>query len=227
MDARDTIRRRIVDRAVDLFNKDNPNGGGMFTTAHYGQALKAEFRMSGPCPDGATCTEHLAGMDGVERAGGNMWRRLARQGGPAQSDISETAEGRPDDPHGVRLESYAVQRWHDRQLLEIEDKVMAAVMGILVGAAPGPRPDIRLGGNMWWSVETMADAVKNNDLVWDGLLENMVGLVLYTMAVGGRVVSQPNMLVDGARVTVFALAPKGADAENGPPSGRPPSEGRR
>ncbi len=92
-------------------------------------------------------------------------------------------------------------------------------MGVLVGDELGATPDISLGGGMWWSVETMANAVKNDDLVWDGLLENMVGLVLYTMAVDGRAISRPNMLVDGARATVFTLAPKGADSR------RPPLDG--
>lgn len=216
MDDRNTIRRRIIDIAVDLFNEDNPNGGGLFTTAHYGQAMKAEFRISGPCPDAMICTGHLAEMDGIARLGGHMWRRLAQQEVPTQSDISETTKVESDDPHGVRLDV-------DPRLLKIEDAVEKGILRILAGGyifAGGYALPVGQGG-VAWTIETMADALKNNDLAQDGLLENMVGLALYTMAVDGRVISQPNILVDGARVTMFALAPRGADARRPPLDGSP------
>ena len=40
------------------------------------------------------------------------------------------------------------------------------------------------------------------------VLENLVGLQLYVMAVDGRAVAEHNILVDGERKTVFLLAKK-------------------
>jgi len=76
MDDRDTIRRRIIDRAVGLYKNKNPSGGMVFfTTAHYGQAVDAEFKMPSQTLDNVTCTKHLLKMgDLVERAGGKLWR---------------------------------------------------------------------------------------------------------------------------------------------------------
>lgn len=198
MDDRNAIGRRIIDRAVDLFGRENPNdGGGLFTTAHYGQAVKAEFRTPGPTLDGATCAEHLEAMDGVERAGSNMWRRVARSGAPARSnsDITETTTGVGDT---LRL--------------EVEDGVMRLLSGEAVRAA-GSR------GATWWSIETMAAALEGWGLAGDlpgnvVLLENLVGLSLYTMAVDGRAVSQRNILLEGERRTVFALAAAPSDLRN-------------
>jgi len=72
------IRKRILEDAVARFASSNPDeaGDGRFTTAHYAQALKEEFRIPGPVPDGETCREHLSKMDDVEQEGPCMWRRV-------------------------------------------------------------------------------------------------------------------------------------------------------
>jgi len=75
------IRRRILDDAVSRFASSNPDeaGDGRFTTAHYAQALKSEFNIPGPVPDGDICREHLSGMDDVEQEGPCLWRTSVRQ----------------------------------------------------------------------------------------------------------------------------------------------------
>lgn len=207
MDDRDTIRRRIIDRAADLFKASDPlhRSEGLFTTAHYGQSMKAEFRTPGPTLDGETCTGHLSQMgDLVEKAGSNLWRR---KGSQADRRAVEENHGQSDasEPATSGVGSSA-------ELLEaaVEGGVQRILSGDGLHAAA-----IIERNTLWWSIETLADAMKNNNLVWDGLLENMVGLVLYTMAVDGRVVARPNMLVDGARVTVFALVAKGEPTVSG------------
>lgn len=207
MSDRDIIMQRIVERAVSLFSADNagdPNKGGLFTTAHYGQAMKAEFKTPGPTLDSETCAKHLSQMgDIVERAGGNIWRCRRLGSGPIQSDASETI--------GVEIDESEAESLTSGQLelrARFEVGLRSAVLRVLSGGG-----NVNFSSTMWWSIEGMSDALKNNDLVWDGHLENLVGLALYSMAVDGKVVSQPNMLVDGARVTVFALVPKSAGSQ--------------
>jgi len=244
MDDRDTIGRRIVDDAVMRFNKDNGASGCLFTTAHYGQAMKAEFRTPGPTLDGATCAEHLSQMgDLVEHAGPNLWRRKA-QGDSVQSDITEAeAEHEPeiDRPEigNARAEAvsnkfvygYSCRQCHkpmdepgpnhgvgadccgtcDAALLKLESAVVVGIVQVLslgLGRPSGLRQP-----NIWWSMETVTAKLRNilkdrfgDSMLDDGLLGNMVGLAIYAFAVEGKILARPNMLVDGARVTVFALA---------------------
>lgn len=210
MDDHDTISRRIIDQAVDLFSKDpdaveeTPIRGELFTTAHYGQAMKAEFRMSDVILDDEICAKHLLHMsDIVKRVDDHLWQRKAQQEGLTQGDITET-QTVPLPYSDVRL---------DVELMEIESKVMDDVLRLLADGTGYLFP-VGRDGVAWWTIETMAEALKkNNNLVGMTFLENMVGLAFYTMAVDGRVVTQPNTLVGGARVTVFALAPKGADVD--------------
>ncbi len=200
MDNRDTIRRRVIDRAVALFDADNPNGGGLFTTAHYGQAMKAEFRTAGPTLDGATCSGHLSKMgDLVKRAGGNMWRRL--DGAQHTRDIGHAE---PAGPAAGEVED----------AFEAAEEVVVNAMVVL----------LRQDGIGWWYAEMMTEAMEDRLLEvpviraaaqagGEEFVGNLVNCVLYTMAVEGRVATKRNMLVDGAPRTVFALVPKGADID--------------
>jgi len=205
MDDRDTIRRRVIDLAVSLFNEKNQNGDGLFTTAHYGQAMKAEFKTPGPTIDSEPCARHLLQMgDIVEKAGSNLWRRKMRLGDPAQ--VGTIIDDEIYNRHGAEID------------VEIGVKVESEVMDVLsdknaIGAG---------GATPWWTVGLMAAALHHIEEKYDlegGLLENMVGIILYTMAVDGRVVAQPNMMMDGTRATIFTLAPKNVDVM------RPPFEG--
>lgn len=180
MDNGETIKWRIIDRAVDLFARDDPNRGGLFTTAHYGQALKTEFRMPGPVLDAAVCTGHLDAMDGVERAGGCMWRRTAQRDAPVGSDITETlGDADPDAPLD--------------ELARTETAVLRAL-------------DEPAG--MWWTVGTMSAKLKAGALsdLDDDFLESLVGCVLYTLSLNGKAVAKSNVVLEGERGTVFAIA---------------------
>ncbi len=93
MEDRRVIERRIIDRAVNLFRNMSGNSpkDTRFTTAHYAQALKAEFRTPGPVLASETCTKHLEAMTSVESAGSCLWRLLPLEGDSVESDINEAA----------------------------------------------------------------------------------------------------------------------------------------
>jgi len=245
MDDRNIIRQRIIDRAADLFSKKNPNGGGLFTTAHYGQAIKAEFKTPGPTLDGETCTKHLLEMgDIVEKAGGNLWRRKGAGGAAevilregrrtaevhTQNDTIDSETHCEDDscfcPACVEIRVAASRIEIENEWQALESEVEREIIDILSDQSKFLGVDV----TTWWTVGLMAATLhhieENNDL-GDGLLENIVGIVLYTMAVDGRVISQPNMLVDGTRTTTFTLAPKSVDVDDMQPpfEGSPDDEG--
>ncbi len=181
-DNQDTIRRRIIDRAVSLFAKDRGNSGSdgrTFTTAHYAQSMKAEFRTPGPALDSAACTSHLEAMDDVEAVGSCLWRHTAQRGASADDGTTGT-------PILDKL-SWA------------EDCVEAILKNVPM---------------FWWTVGTMAAELSGGEMsdVDCDLVENLVGCVLYTLAIDGRVLSQSNVLLGGERCTVFALDAARSDA---------------
>jgi len=180
MDDRDTIRRRVVDRAVDLFNAKDSNGEGLFTTAHYGQAMKAEFKTPGPTLDGETCTKHLLEMgDIVEKAGGNLWQRRMPQV-LTDNDTVEIAEDAGDE---FMQRSIA---WAEEAVLQL----------------------LTANNAIWWTVETAS--LELNSKLTSPLstehLANLVGCILYGMAVEGLVMAKRNVVFKGERRTVFCLA---------------------
>ena len=175
MNDHDAISRRIIDQAVDLFSKDTdaveetPIRGGLFTTAHYGQAMKTEFRMSGVTLDDEICAKHLLHMsDIVKRVKSHLWQRKAQQESITQGDITET-QTVPLPYSDVRL---------DVELMEIESKVMDSVLRLFADGTGYLFP-VGQDGVVWWTIEAMAETLKkNNDLVGTTFLENMVGLAL-------------------------------------------------
>ena len=231
MGERDIIRRRVIDQAVALFNMDNPGSEGSFTTAHYGQAMKTEFKMLGPILDGATCVGHLSQIgDIVERVEGNLWRCKAwpQQESPVQSDMSESAASAVeasaiDDAERLGsvlriLNGSAAEREDlvqsdltETTQTEIDAVIDAHILQILDVASTKEAPCV-IAGTAWWPLEAIADVMAIGDKA-DPTLENLVGRMLYTMAVDGRVVVQRNVLLGDEHRTVFSLTPKSADVD--------------
>jgi len=208
MDDQDTIRRRIINRAADLFSEKNPNGGGLFTTAHYGQAMKAEFKTPGPTLDGQTCTKHLLEMgDIVEKAGSNLWRRRSQQVNPFDSDITEIVDDADRDEFMTQSIAWAEEAV--LQLLTSPPPVMSVIVG-----------------TVWWTIDNVTDAlVANTGNVRDeSHIRNLAGCVLYGMAVEGLILVRRNVVLEGERRTMFTLASE-ADADLCPPfEGSPDDE---
>ncbi len=214
MDDRDLIRLRIINRAVTLYAKHNPDGGSVFTTAHYAQALKEEFKTPGPVLASEDCVEHLEAMADVESASSCLWRRTGVQ---SESDITEAASppANPDfAPDDACVESDITPS--DAQI----DAIERARVGIL-RIAPG---------NGWWCLESLAKELTrdvaadtptakalcvNIPLAFpdvavrtklDDTVVAIVGFAMYSLVMEGRAVRRRMVTnPDGGEDTVFSI----------------------
>jgi len=78
---RDANIRKIINRAARLFDEGSMDGGGLFATSHYGQAVKAKFKTPAPrCRAGALArarSARIAAADGLAQTHVNTPRRLS------------------------------------------------------------------------------------------------------------------------------------------------------
>jgi len=204
---RDAIIRKIINRAVSLFDEGGMDGDGLFTTAHYGQAMKTEFDTPAAL-DYDICAKHLLEMGAlVESVEPDLWKRIGDGDTviPTAKQMRDHANRRAThvlafesdmfDPHGVRLTMADDGTPHESSLREAQGKGLK-----LLADDPGRK----------WTADDLVDAIEP---IWaslpnerDNLLHDLVGCVLYAMAVEGRVVTD-QVLLTSKFVTVFAIAP--------------------
>lgn len=208
---RDAIIRKIINRAVSLFDDGGMDGDGLFTTAHYGQAMKAEFDTPVALDDGV-CAKHLSEMGSlVESVEPDLWRRIYDGDAviPTANQMRDHRDRRAAhvlafesdifDPHGVRLTMSDDGTPHESSLREAQSKVLKLLADNL---------------SRKWTVDDLVYAIEP---LWvslpderDSLLHDLVGCVLYAMAVEGRVVTE-KVLLAGKCVTAFAPSPVASD----------------